>query len=97
MSKLNTDKSYLDVLKDIDYIMPPKSIPYINNKIDPKKYYPLPSTLEKYEHNSNYGFIDLTYEERLIYLIGPPKATKTYSVEELENMGMIGLYRLKKI
>ena len=67
-----------------------------NNIFSSKTLYAPSFILENYEHVSNHGFIDLTHEERLKYLIGPPKPTEAYSVEELENIGMIGLYKYKK-
>ena len=97
MNKLYTNNiTHPDILNYIDYEILSESIPYITNKIDPKKYYKPLSVLEKCEHIRNYNFVDLTHEERLIYLVGPPKATETYSIEELENMEIIGLYKLKK-
>ena len=81
----------------------PYSIPYSNstewlenNNFSFKTLYAPSFILKEHDHNTNLAFIRLTYKDRLKYLIGPPKATETYSVEELENMGTIGLYEHKK-
>lgn len=51
------------------------------------------------------GSIDETFEKALerdkaLYdsmITGPPKATDTCTVEQLEDMGMVGLYREEKV
>ncbi len=70
---------------------------FLTNIYNPKgKHARMGFTYSLHAHDSGLAAMDREWEHHLKYIndhiIGPPKGTEKWSVEELEKQGMIGVY-----